>query len=418
MEDIKTVHYVTQDPIQNLKVRVTLTRLSADQPRNNEPRRQADGSADSTAGPDDQDTAARESSRAQPFKVARTFAWQEKVYSKAELVAAQAHMRTNQQSTTQYMSPKRTAHFGSQSHIGTDRLLTASPEGCILFTYVQTDEFCERYETSKAVTTSSWESRNHLTHKLIRDPRNRQKMLNFHAMFIMADLGDQHTVAGSNEKVLCVIRTHHGGSFDTTPGFNITGQKCRFEDDHGGIYEYVIEPASHTAAPSLEKHAAKLAVAVAAQAEEIRRQSTRMDHMPPPGPDASAVRLVLMAELVAAAGFQRDRLYIEWQLHFDPELWILQHSEQEVVQPGVVQGVTHVSQMVQYPSDPSTDTPAVWVAHFAHPIEVEWVARTAPAPKDWPMLLLQVGSLRQCTAWRADDSIVQQPASWRCPHFA
>lgn len=55
------------------------------------------------------------------------------------------------------------------------------------------------------------------------------------------------------------------------------------------------------------------------------------------GPDGSAMRLVLMAELVAAAGFQHDRLYIEWQLHFDPELWILQHSEQEVVLPGVIQ---------------------------------------------------------------------------------
>lgn len=55
------------------------------------------------------------------------------------------------------------------------------------------------------------------------------------------------------------------------------------------------------------------------------------------GPDGSAMRLVLMAELVAAVGFQHDRLYIEWQLHFDPELWILQHSEQEVVQQGVIQ---------------------------------------------------------------------------------
>jgi hypothetical protein len=56
-----------------------------------------------------------------------------------------------------------------------------------------------------------------------------------------------------------------------------------------------------------------------------------------------------------------------------------------------MQGVTQVSQMVQYPADPSIDTPPVWVAHFAHPIEVEWVARAAPAPKDWPRLLLQVG---------------------------
>jgi hypothetical protein len=55
------------------------------------------------------------------------------------------------------------------------------------------------------------------------------------------------------------------------------------------------------------------------------------------GPDSNALRLLLLAELVSAAGFERDRLYIEWQLHFDPEQWILQHSEQEVVQPGLIQ---------------------------------------------------------------------------------
>lgn len=55
------------------------------------------------------------------------------------------------------------------------------------------------------------------------------------------------------------------------------------------------------------------------------------------GPDANALRLLLLAELVSAAGFERDRLYMEWQLHFDPEQWILQHSEQEVVQPGLIQ---------------------------------------------------------------------------------
>lgn len=52
-------------------------------------------------------------------------------------------------------------------------------------------------------------------------------------MFIMADLGDEHTVAGSSEKVLCVVRAHHDGSFDMTPGFSTAKQKYRFEDDHG-----------------------------------------------------------------------------------------------------------------------------------------------------------------------------------------
>lgn len=59
------------------------------------------------------------------------------------------------------------------------------------------------------------------------------QMLNFQSMCIMADLGDATTVAGSNEKVLCVLRAHHDGSFDMTPGFSMPAQRYRFEDDHG-----------------------------------------------------------------------------------------------------------------------------------------------------------------------------------------
>lgn len=33
MEEIKTVHYHTKDPIQNLKIKVTLTRVSAPRPQ-------------------------------------------------------------------------------------------------------------------------------------------------------------------------------------------------------------------------------------------------------------------------------------------------------------------------------------------------------------------------------------------------
>jgi hypothetical protein len=58
-------------------------------------------------------------------------------------------------------------------------------------------------------------------------------MLNFQSMCIMADLGDEATVAGTNEKLLCVLRAHHDGSFDMTPGFSSPAQRYRFEDDHG-----------------------------------------------------------------------------------------------------------------------------------------------------------------------------------------
>jgi hypothetical protein len=50
----------------------------------------------------------------------------------------------------------------------------------------------------------------------------------------------------------------------------------------GSIYEYTLELASQTSAPSLEKHTAKLAGVVAAQAEELRRQHNK-DRLPVPG---------------------------------------------------------------------------------------------------------------------------------------
>jgi hypothetical protein len=61
--------------------------------------------------------------------------------------------------------------------------------------------------------------------------------MSFRAMYLMADLGDEHTVAGCNEKVLARIRAHPDGSFDIQPGFCRPGQSYRFEDDNGGWAE-------------------------------------------------------------------------------------------------------------------------------------------------------------------------------------
>lgn len=125
--DQQTVHYVTQDAMPNLKLRVTLTLLSAarhkpagrdgDQVRVStaitdhaifNPHAplfkvilvhacflQATGSSTQPAAGDGPDAAIAEAPRAstsgrhESFKMSRTFGWQDKVYSKAELVAAQ-----------------------------------------------------------------------------------------------------------------------------------------------------------------------------------------------------------------------------------------------------------------------------------------------------------------------------------------
>lgn len=46
--------------------------------------------------------------------------------------------------------------------------------------------------------------------------------------------------------------------------------------------------------------------------------------------------------------------------------------------------------MRQYPEDVATSTPARWVAHFAHPIELELVSKGHVPMNKYPNMLLQV----------------------------
>ena len=49
-------------------------------------------------------------------------------------------------------------------------------QGSILFSYVQTDEFCDTEELLKLITTSAYEEENLLYVKMLKDPKNRNKV--------------------------------------------------------------------------------------------------------------------------------------------------------------------------------------------------------------------------------------------------
>lgn len=49
-----------------------------------------------------------------------------------------------------------------------------------------------------------------------------------------------------------------------------------------------------------------------------------------------------------------------------------------------------MSKMVKYPPDTNQGIPAAYVAHWAHPIEIELVTNREPSSSNWPVLLLQV----------------------------
>ncbi|EFJ41998.1 hypothetical protein VOLCADRAFT_119536 [Volvox carteri f. nagariensis] len=317
------------------------------------------------------------------FKASRVFGWQEKVYSPSEVAAAQAAAATQLTQQPQHQAgavqSKRQQAFGSQSALDHKRM-DPRTRGSILYTFIQTDDFCVAQELGRTVTTSSYEDENVLVTKLLTNPKSRAQVLCFRSMFIVADLGGEAEAGAGNNKVLVSIRAYPDGSFDMCPGFSRGALKYRFEDCHGGIFEYTVDHASATDVPSLEKRTAKLERAVVARAEELRRAALKSDFQPPPAADCT--RLLLLGEIQSAADFPMDRLYIEYVVRWDPDVWELTTTSNcQQTQPGIIQGVTHISRVTVYPPDPATDTPPRDVAHFAHPLELEWVSRPAAVPE-------------------------------------
>ncbi|GIL65137.1 hypothetical protein Vafri_18949, partial [Volvox africanus] len=381
------------------------------------------------------------------FKTSRVIGWQEKVYSRSEVAAARAAATTpagqqapqplqqqpqpgpgatasqqqqqepppqqqQQQEQQQQQQPavrsKRLQAFGSQSALDHKRM---DPRTCgsILYTFVQTDDFCVVQELGRTVTTSPYEDENVLVSKLLSKPKGRAQVISFRSMYIMADLGEEGDVGASNDKVLVSIRAFPDGSFDMCPGFSRAGLKYRFEDNHGGIFEYTVENASATDIPSLEKRTAKLERAVVARAEELRRAALKTDFEAPPAGECT--RLLLFGEILSAADFLRNHLYIEYVVRWDPDVWNLTtpaNRQQPQSQPGIAQGVTHISRVTVYPADPATNTPARDVAHFSHPLELEWVSQPGsgphnnPQPNAYPCLFFQVCTLDKLNRYTSE----------------
>lgn len=160
---LRTERYASQDPIANLRIRVTLTRLSAaarggtaaaggdaadaqwggGKEGGGEHQRQPDAAPARDSGGDDDDQAppppppdaGASTTRPRRATVSRVFAWQEKVYSRAELFAAQEAVRAaaaaaggsgsgNGGGNGRRRAPAgRAEYFGSQGHHGAEKLL-------------------------------------------------------------------------------------------------------------------------------------------------------------------------------------------------------------------------------------------------------------------------------------------------------
>ncbi|GBG81204.1 hypothetical protein CBR_g31876 [Chara braunii] len=106
----------------------------------------------------------------------------------------------------------------------------------------------------------------------------------------------------------------------------------------------------------------------------------------PPGPSPSAIRLLLLIEIMAACGFSHSHTLIEYWIHFDTRIW---QCRGELSAP--LYGCTQLSS-VYTRSDDEQRRP---IAHFSHLIELQLESQQDPGIS-WPIMYLKAAS---CDSW-------------------
>ncbi len=124
-------------------------------------------------------------------------------------------------------------------------------------------------------------------------------------------------------------------------------------DVAGTQWQYTVENAAKTDVTAEEKRREQLMKQHNERARMLRNANTNTAFQPTPGPSPDAMRFVLLAEIMAARDFARDQLWVEYELRYDPEVWLVNAATHE---PGVIQGVTQVSHCTAYPGNPGEKT--------------------------------------------------------------
>uniref|UniRef100_A0A061RT25 Meckel syndrome type 1 protein n=2 Tax=Tetraselmis sp. GSL018 TaxID=582737 RepID=A0A061RT25_9CHLO len=463
----KTVHYRSVDPIQNLKIKITLCRktgLNTGQnlqettqdeksPKQGENKRRGlfgklkrrnkqdeedkgtqeehdDGEVE--AKPPEEQTeedsgAEKEAARHQTEDAPETeerlppelvrqavIGWQQKIHSSREVARALADeledgprglpnprdVRRSQNSPKKQEQLRSLANASLQSIYRdsirrTERYSSSGFEADLIFTYTNADEFSERDEMDRTVTTSRLEHLNPLVAAMRSFPQQMNQVLRSQVMYIMADCGERAGTGEPLEKPLAVVKAYPDGSFSMRPGFNrkdaegnMIDDPFEFEDENGAQWQYTIENAAKTCTTAEEKRTEQLMKEHSERARMLRKPVRGMAFERPPGISPDALRLVFLGEIVAARDFPQDHLWVEYSVHCDPDVWDVQGSGPQ----GELRGATQVSQCVRYPGDPGIAQLPYRVAHFSHPIELQFVSQGDLLPSKWPVIYFQVNT--------------------------
>ena len=362
----------------------------------------------------------------------RVVAWQEKIFSRAEATARARSSGSETELDRKYDAMVRDGNLTGET----------------IYTYVAADRFADDRDAEKTVTTSATERVNGLFRAVFGSPAARVVAANARGrdatakrtelargrrrrggalpvtFVICADCGplelppDHPAMAGGDdeltrrregEEILMTIEAFPDGSVAISPDFcqESDGEPYRVERRDGSVWEYGVTNASTRDETPLEKRQKDIAPTAAMRAMQLARRRRGGPGAFVPPPEDAAERLVFLGEIVSGRGFEHDRLYCEWALEYDKEIWFVESpagGDQTSAPEPVVAGATQISKTAVYPSDALSGDETLsgsgdgffsserLVAHWSAPIELCLVARRAPAPREYPVIFFQVSS--------------------------
>lgn len=363
----------------------------------------------------------------------RVVAWQEKIFSVAEATRRMGNVA------------------GAETEL--DRKYDAmvhenNLQGETIYTYVSADRFADDLDAEKTVTTSATERVNGLFRAVFGSPaarvfaanafgkdatrlrteiaRGGRKRGNGPVTFVIcADCGplelpadhpamrdrettsDKSGIQHEGEEVLMTIEAFPDGSISLSPDFNGDKEEdvYRIERRDGSVWEYSVRNASTREDTNLEKRQKDIAPTASMRALQLARRRRAGPGAFVPSPPDAAERLVFLGEIVSGRGFEHDNLYCEWALEYDTEVWKLEHDPEELL-PNTA-GVTQISKTTTYPSTGDGEGDGFFsadrrVAHWSAPIELCFVAKRFPTPREYPIVFFQVSSYDKWDRYRPE----------------
>ncbi|XP_015223357.1 tectonic-like complex member MKS1 isoform X1 [Lepisosteus oculatus] len=391
--------YRSRDPVENLKIRVRLQRITSPTVFSQQLQQQA--SALQEKGLIELLTFSAQASSAggqQDDKEDVTVGWQEKLFSQSEVALLQTEAACRSPLERQYH-----AEIAALERAGG----RASRR---IFTYTDCDLLSGEMEHSLPVLNPDWAAPTLLAERMAHVRHRRQErrpvegsvpksrtvtweptedfVKNNHVintpvqtMHIMADLGPSGALGRrANERVLCTVRVDASGVVTVKPDFNNSRGPYRLEMEgqRRERWQYSLEDASRTIGPEEREREQRVFRDLYTRHREYLNSLVGQDfEMPPPG----ILRLLVNGEIVSAKGYEYDNLYVHFFFEL-PNDWSSLPSQS-------LSGVTQTCRTRTVGRENA--------AFFSYPFNFEAFFRKEDETEDsvpqWPVLYFEVLSL-------------------------